>query len=265
MRRARRASRTVAFLGSWFLCLACAAQGGTDPPKADPFAELLSHLPAIAQACTESVLVEIRDGERTVGWGRMDLEAKPDATGGAYLLREHFVFQPVEAGETISATTEADVDARFRPRRVLIEQAVKTGETLAKVSDLLQADETGFKMTHVEEEGEPLLRVAGFPTGAYVVGFEFLLPRLPREKLDGAIVAELDPQAGEAARWKVKVIGLPQGRASIVVKDVDGERERTFTVSAKGELEWIQQGTLVFRACTVERWEKLRKQFPDVE
>ena len=247
------------------LALACAAQNDSDPPKADPFAELLSTLPAITQAATEAETYEIREGERTVGWGRMDIETKPDAAGGAYRLREHFVFQIVEGEETVAATIEAEVDARFRPKSVLIEQAVKEGASLGKSSDLLQADEGGFKMTHMEDGGEPILRAAGFPTRPYVVGIEFLLPRLPREKLDGAVIVELDPQAGQTSERKVKVIGLPQGRASIVVKDVDGEREATYTVDANGRIEWLQQGTLVFRTCTVDRWEKLRKQFPDVE
>ncbi|MEK7866771.1 MAG: hypothetical protein AAB434_08810 [Planctomycetota bacterium] len=254
-------------IGAGFLALtlACYAQTDTDPPKADPFGDLLSTLPAITQAATEAATYEVREGERTVGWGRMDIETKPDASGGAYLLREHFVFQTVEGGETISATIEAEVDARFRPKRVLIEQAVKSGANFAKASDLLQAEERGFKMSHMDDGGEPILRSSGFPSRPYVVGIEFLLPKLAREKLDGAVIVELDPQAAQTSERKVRVFGLPQGRASIVVKDVDGEREATYTVDAKGQIEWIQQGTLVFRTCTVDRWEKLRKQFPDVE
>ncbi len=265
MRRTRRASCVAAILGSLVLSLACAAQSDTEPPKADPFGELLSTLPAITQACTESETFEVREGERTVGWGRMDLETKPDASGGAYLLREHFVFQTIEGGETVAATIEAEVDARFRPKKVLIEQFVRTATSTMKSSDLLVADEDGFTMTHAEDEGAPIVRSSGLPTRAYVVGVEYLLPRLSLQKLDGAIIVELDPQAAQVAEWKVKVIGLPQGRASILVKDVDGEREKTFTFDAKGRLEWIQQGTLVFRTCTVDRWEKLRKQFPDGE
>ncbi|GEM_PF-6424982 len=265
MRRTRRASCVAAILGSLALSLACAAQSDTPPPKAAPFGELLSTLPAITQACTESETFEVREGERTVGWGRMDIETKPDASGGTYVLRQHFVLQPIEGEETVSVTTEAVVDARFCPKRVLIEQSVRTTSSTIKSSDLLQADEKGFKMSHAEDEGEPILRSSGLPTGPYVVGVEYLLPRLSLQKLDGAIIVELDPQAAQVSEWQVKVIGLPQGRASILVKDVDGEREKTFTFDAKGRLEWIQQGTLVFRTCTVDRWEKLRKQFPDVE
>lgn len=247
-----------ALLGSLLLTAACSAEG-------DPFDELLSTLSPITETAAESVLFEVRDGDRAVGWGRMDFEAKPDASGGAYHLRQHFVFQTVPHQETIAATLEAVVDARFRPKRVRIEQAARDGESVAKAVDVLDVTDKGFQLGHVDDGGEPAVRMSGLPSRPFVVGIEYLLPRLPRERLDGATIVELDPQAGEVSLRKVKVIGLPRDRASIVVKDVDGEREATYTVDAKGHLEWIKQGTLTFSVCTVDRWETLRKQFPDVE
>lgn len=248
------------------LCVPCAAQG-QKPPEADPFAELLSTLPAIGEAWAESELIEIRNGDRTVGWGRMDIEAKPDASGGFYLLRERFVIQMFEGKETVSARLEAEVDARFRPRKVTIVQVVSDGKSTARSTDTLETTSNGFRLGHADDAGEPVFRMVGLPKRPFVVGIEYLLPRLPRDKLNGAVIVELDPQAGEVTERKVTVIGLPRGRASIQVKDVEGqgEREATYTVSASGRIDWIQQGTLVFSSCMVDRWEALRKKFPDVE
>ncbi len=242
------------------LALSCAAQSDAPPPK-DPFEALLDGLPAITEAARETETYDVEEEQKPIGWGRLDLEARPGEKAG-YGLHAHFVI--VHGPETVSASLAADVDARFRPSRVMIEQKVKQGEQVGWGRDTMESTAEGLSLIHTEDEGEPIRRAAT-PAGPYVVGIEFLLPRLPRKSLDGATILELDIQAGEVQKWTVKVLPLPQGRAAYEVKNAASDATRQYGVDANGRLEWMVQPPFTFHHVAVKRWDELRKQFPDID
>ncbi len=256
----KRVTIGLAAAGVLVLAMACAAQSDAPPPK-DPFEALLDGLPAITEAAREAEMYDVEQEGKPIGWGRLDLEARPGEKAG-YGLHVHFLF--AEAHETVSASLTADVDARFRPTRVQIEQKVRTGEEIAWARDAMETTAEGLSLIHTEDQGEPMHRTAS-PTGPYIVGIEFLLPTLPRKSLDGATILELDPQAGEVQKRTVKVLPLPQGRAAYEVKDADGERKRQYGIDANGRLEWIEQAPFTFHHVEAGRWEELRKLFPDID